>query len=345
VKLATSLTYQHAVPLAREAERLGYALVLVGEGYACDAPSVLGLVAGQTERIGLVSAVMQIPARPPGLTALTAASLNALSGGRFRLGLGVSNPEVSLGWYGVPFDRPLERTREYVDIVRRALLGTPTGYPGRRFWLPGAASGAPLHIRTQPPAPLLPVYLAAGGPRNLRLAGEIADGWIGVFSSPEDVTKSVTEIRLGRGERDMAGFEVLPTVPACVADDTGTAVEALREHYVQLFGIGSQERNVYCRLACSMGFEREIAVFRERLAAGDRRAAGQAIPRELIERTSLAGPVPHLAERIRAYQAAGATTLGIKVTAAAVSPSEQLRMLDAACQALEMADVGTDSDG
>ncbi|MET9935696.1 LLM class flavin-dependent oxidoreductase, partial [Streptomyces sp. NPDC006324] len=130
MRLAANLTYEGAGDLARAAERLGYAMVLAPEGYRSDAASVLGLVAGQTSTIALASGVMQIPGRPPGMAALTAATLDALSGGRFRLGLGVSNPDVSQGWYGVPFDAPLARTREYVEIVRRALTGDPVTFEG-----------------------------------------------------------------------------------------------------------------------------------------------------------------------------------------------------------------------
>jgi F420-dependent oxidoreductase-like protein len=345
MKLAANLTYTDAVPLACAAERLGYDTVLMGEGYHSDAPSVLGLIAGRTERIGLTAAVMQIPARPPGLTALTAATLSAISNGRFRLGLGVSNPDVSDGWYGVPFAHPLGRTREYVDIIRQALRGAPLRYAGEHFRLPGPASAdtagnAPLHILTQPADAPVPVYLAAVGSRNLRLAGEIADGWIGVFASPDVVAECVAELRRGRPAASLAGFDVLPTLPTAVSEDIGTAVDALREHYAYLLGIGDPDRNVYCGLACRMGFEREIAAFSERLAAGDRRGTCHAIPGAFIQQTALAGPVPYLAERMAAYAEAGVTTLGIKVTATAAPLEERTRMLRGAADALDRAGVG-----
>ncbi|MFI9364420.1 LLM class flavin-dependent oxidoreductase [Kitasatospora sp. NPDC053057] len=343
MRLAANLVYQGAGELAACAEGLGYASVLAPEGYRSDAPSVLGLVAGRTHRVGLISGVMQIPARPPGLAALTAATLDALSDGRFRLGLGVSNPDVSEGWYGVPFDHPLERTREYVEIVRRALAGGPVTYRGEHFRLPSAGrDGAPLHLLTQPLPPRLPVYLAAVGPRNLRLAGEIADGWIGVFTSPEAVAKAVAELRAGRERAgaDLAGFDVLPSLPTSVAEDLPTAVDALRAHYVYLLGIGDPAHNFYLGMAREMGFEHEVKLFQERLAAGDRTGAGAALPLDFIDRTSLCGPVPRLADRLRAYAEAGVTTLGVMVSAAATSLDGRLRILRAAAEALDRSGAG-----
>ncbi|MFI1190420.1 LLM class flavin-dependent oxidoreductase [Streptomyces californicus] len=338
MRLAANLTYEGAGDLARAAERLGYAMVLAPEGYRSDAASVLGLVAGQTSTIALASGVMQIPGRPPGMAALTAATLDALSGGRFRLGLGVSNPDVSQGWYGVPFGAPLARTREYVEIVRRALTGDPVTFEGRHFRLSAGDSGAPLHLLTEPPGRRVPVYLAAVGPRALRLAGEIADGWIGVFTSPEAVADALVEIRGGRRSAglDMSGFEVLPSLPTAIADDPDTAVDALRGQYVYLLGIGDLERNFYCAMARRMGFGDAITVMRERLAAGDRAGAAAAVPPDLIDRTALVGPVPRIAERMRAYADAGVTTLGVMVSAAATSLDGRLEILAAAAEALEL---------
>ncbi|WP_406289145.1 LLM class flavin-dependent oxidoreductase [Embleya sp. NBC_00896] len=341
MRLGANLVYQGAGELARAAELLDYDVVLAPEGYRSDAASVLGLVAGATERIGLVSAVMQIPARPPGTAALTAATLDALSGGRFRLGLGVSNPDVSRGWYGVPFDRPLGRTREYVDIVRRALAGESVTYAGEHFRLPapGAGGDAPLRLTTERPRTRLPVYLAAVGPHALRLAGEIADGWLGVFTSPESVAKAVVEIRAGRTRAGlgMDGFEVLPSLPTSVADDVPTAADALREQYVYLLGIGDPARNFYCSMARELGYEREVALLRRRLAAGDRAGAAAALPVDFIDRTALVGPVPRLAERMRAYADAGVTTLGVMVSAAATDLEGRVRILRAAARARDLA--------
>src|SRR5512144_481425 len=172
--------------LAQEADRLGYSSVWAAEAYGSDAATVLAWVAAQTERIDIGSAVFQIPARTPAMTAMTAATLDTLSGGRFRLGLGVSGPQVSEGWHGVRFDKPLGRTREYVAIVRMALRRERVEYSGEHYTLPlPGGPGKPLKLTVHPIREHLPVYLAAVGPRNLELAGEIADGWLAMFFSPE----------------------------------------------------------------------------------------------------------------------------------------------------------------
>ncbi|GAB3949022.1 LLM class flavin-dependent oxidoreductase [Streptomyces sparsus] len=330
MKLAVNLLASEAVPLAEAAEQLGYDLVLAPEGYRNDAVSVLGLVAGRTQHIGLGSAVMQIPARPPAAAALTAATLDALSHGRFRLGLGLSNPDVSEGWYGVPFDRPLARTREYVEVVRAALRGGPVTYQGVHFALPPAdRSAAPLHLYTEGYRPELPLYLGAVGPGNLRLAGEIADGWIGVFTSPDGVRDALVQITRGRDVRKLGldGFEVITSLPTAVADTVEEAAEQLKGQYAYLMGIGDPDTNFYCALARRLGFEDSVEQMVARLAAGDRAAARDTIPTEFIDMTGLAGPPERIAVRMKEYEAAGVTTLSIMVSAAATTPEGRLRIL------------------
>ncbi|MDF3293363.1 LLM class flavin-dependent oxidoreductase [Streptomyces silvisoli] len=343
MKLGVNLTYQGASELAVAAERLGYDVAFAPEGYRSDAASVLGLVAGRTNRIGLASGVMQIPARTPGLAALTAATLNSLSGGRFRLGLGVSNPDVSDGWYGVPFDRPLERTREYVEIVRMALAGEPVVYEGRHYRLPYSGSGgAPLHVITEPAGTRVPVYLGAVGPRNLQLAGEIADGWIGVFAAPEQVAESVERIAVGRALRGsaMAGFEVIPCLATAVGEDIEGCVDMLRAHYAHLMGIGDPARNFYCKLAARLGWPQEAQEVSLRVRAGDRAGAAAALPAGFVDQTSLVGPVSRIAQRMAAYAAAGVTTLSIMISAAATDLTGRLAILEQAMNALEKSGVG-----
>ncbi|MEV5536069.1 LLM class flavin-dependent oxidoreductase [Saccharopolyspora shandongensis] len=345
MRLGANLVYQGAGKLAQEAERLGYDLVLAAEGYRADAPSVLGLVAGRTERIGLASGIMQIPARPPGTAALTAATLDSLSGGRFRLGLGVSNPHVSDGWYGVRFDNPLARTREYVEIVRKAMQGGPVRYAGDHFALPAwGKEDAPLHLFTERPSTQIPLYLAGVGPKSLQLAGELADGWLSGFTTPEHVAKSIGEIRIGRDRAglDLTGFEVVPFVAMQVAEDgadIASAADALRGHYLFLLGVGDPADNFYCGLARTMGFEQEIAEFRERLMSGDRRGAAAAIPLEFIDRTALIGPLGRIAERMQAFAEAGVTVLSIMVSANDTTLDGRLHILRKAAEALEMSGV------
>ncbi|MFI2431137.1 LLM class flavin-dependent oxidoreductase [Streptomyces sp. NPDC018693] len=344
MKLGVNLTYQGASDLAVTAERLGYDVAFAPEGYRSDAASVLGLVAGKTDRIGLASGVMQIPARTPGMAALTAATLNSLSGGRFRLGLGVSNPDVSDGWYGVPFDRPLERTREYVEIVRAALSGRPVVYAGEHYRLPYSGSvGAPLHVITEPAGTSVPVYLGAVGPRNLQLAGEIADGWIGVFAAPEQVAASVERIAAGRALRGAAldGFEVIPCLATSVGEDVAGCTDLLRAHYAHLMGIGAPARNFYCKLAAQLGWPQEAREVSLRIQAGDRAGAAAAVPAGFIDRTSLVGPVDRIAERMAAYAKAGVTTLSIMISAVDTDLSGRLAILEQAMAALETS--GADS--
>lgn len=336
MRLGVNLTYQNPVKVAREAERLGYDLALAPEGYRSDAATVLGTVALRTRSIHLASGVFQIPGRTPALTALTAATLDALSGARFRLGLGISSPDVSEGWYGVPFDRPLGRTREYVEIVRRALDREQVTYDGEHFRLPPpGCTAAPLKLLTEPVRPRIPIYLAAVGPRSLELAGEIADGWLGVFCTPESLARSLHHLRNGRiragGELD--GFEVLPGLPVAVNDDLDAAVDAVRGYVAHFVGMGDRRRNFYYGLAGRMGFEREAAAIHERYAAGDLRGARAAVPAEFVDRVSLLGPVARIAGRMEDYMNNGATTLVVSPFAA--TREGQVEILHAVAAARE----------
>jgi F420-dependent oxidoreductase-like protein len=304
--------------LAREADRLGYAVCWAAEAYGSDVPTVLAWVAAQTERIDVGAAVMQIPARTPAMTAMTAATLDTLSGGRFRLGLGVSGPQVSEGWHGVRFDKPLGRTREYVDIVRSALRRERVQYAGEHFTLPlPGGAGKPIKLTVHPVREEIPVYLAAVGPKNLELAGEIADGWLAIFYSPEHAALSLDPIRAGReksgkgeaGDR-LAGFDVVPTVPVHLVDDLDAAVAPIR-HYAALYvgGMGSREQNFYNALARRMGFEAEAERVQDLYLERKYDEAAAAVPRAFVERTSLVGPFEAIRDRMQAYADAGVTTL------------------------------------
>jgi F420-dependent oxidoreductase-like protein len=343
MKLGVFLSYDTAVEVAEEAERLGYTVALAPEGFKSDAASVLGGVAARTRRIGLASGVMQIPARTPVLTALTAATLDAMSGGRFRLGLGVSNPDVSHGWYGVPFDQPLGRTREYVEIVRQALRGEPVRYAGRHFRLPPPGSTEAAHLRAAPVRADIPIYLAGVGPRSVSLAGEIADGWIGVFCSPSRIEESLDQLRAGRDRArlGMDGFEVLPSIPLGVGDDPVAAAEPLRGYFANFIGLGTRTSSVYGALAARMGHGRAADEIHERCRAGDRAAAARAVPFELMDETSLLGPTERIAQRLADYARAGVTTLGVTLLYA--TAAEQIAALRAAAGALRLTEAGVPS--
>ncbi|GAA4203583.1 LLM class F420-dependent oxidoreductase [Streptosporangium oxazolinicum] len=338
MRLGVNLTYRNAVHVAREAESLGYDLALAPEGYRSDAATVLGTVALRTRTIDLASGVFQIPARTPALTALTAATLDTLSGGRFRLGLGISNPDISEGWYGVPFDRPLGRTREYVEIVRRTLDRERVTYEGEHFQLPApGCTATPLRLFTEPVRARVPIYLAAVGPRNLELTGEIADGWLGVFCTSESLARSVRHLRDGRirAGREPDGFEVLPGLPVAVNDDLDAAVDAVRGYVAHFVGMGDHKRNFYYALAGRMGFEREAAAIHERYSAGDLRGAQAAVPAGFVDRVSLLGPVERIADRMREYMDNGATTLVVSPFATTgEGQAEILRAVAAARESL-----------
>jgi F420-dependent oxidoreductase-like protein len=313
MELAVFLSQSSALPVAEEAERLGFSVALVPEGFKQDAPSVLGAVAARTSRIRLASGVMQIPARTPVLAALTAASLDGLSGGRFALGLGVSNPDVSLGWYGVPYDRPLARTREYVDVVRLALTGLPVRYPGRHYELPPPGAAEVAQLRAAAVRADLPIWLAAVGPANLELTGEIADGWIGVFTTPARLTESLRHVAKGRARvgRDLTGFEVLPSVAISVADDPYEAADKVRAYFANFIGLGDRDRSIYARLVTEMGYGDVADEIRARTRSGDRAGAAAAVPFELMDSVALLGPPDRIAVRMSEYAEAGVTTLGL----------------------------------
>ncbi|WP_286899218.1 LLM class F420-dependent oxidoreductase [Thermocrispum sp.] len=304
--------------VAVEAERLGYSCVWVAEAYGSDAATVLGYLAARTSTIDLGAAVFQIPARTPAMTAMTAATLDTLTGGRFRLGLGVSGPVVSEGWHGVRFDAPLERTREYVEIVRRALRREKLRYSGRHYTLPlPDGPGKPLHLQLRPPRAELPVYLAAIGPRNLELTGEIADGWLPVFFSPEHAGEQVRHLRAGadaagRPLTGPGGFDIAPSVPVVVGPDWRKCADAVRGYAaLYLGGMGSREKNFYNAHARRMGFEREADEVQRLYLERNYQAAMQAIPVEFLDATSLLGPVDRIADRLQAYADAGVGTLNV----------------------------------
>ena len=308
------------VAIAQEADRLGYDSVWVAEAYGSDAPSMLAWMGALTERIHLGSAVMQIPARTPAMTGMTAATIDTMSGGRFRLGLGVSGPQVSEGWHGVRFASPLARTRDYVEIVRSVLRRDRVAHGGPHYVLPlPDGPGKALKLGSRPLRSDIPVYLAAVGPRNLALTGEIADGWLAIFLSPEHAGEQIGVISAarraaGRGtEQDpMAGFDVVSATPVVLVDDVASAADLLRD-YCALYigGMGSREQNFYNQLACRMGFEEEAARIQDLYLGGHHREAAAAVPLEFIDETALLGSPQRVAKRLRRYEDAGVTTLAV----------------------------------
>ncbi|GAA1946272.1 LLM class F420-dependent oxidoreductase [Kitasatospora viridis] len=327
------------IAVAQEADRLGYAVCWAAEAYGSDAATVLSYVAAKTERIDVGSAIFQIPARTPAMTAMTAATLDTLSGGRFRLGLGVSGPQVSEGWYGVRFDKPLARTREYVEIIRKAMSRERLVHQGANWTLPlPGGPGKALKLTVHPVRERIPLYIAAIGPKNLEQTGELADGWLGIFFSPEHADQSLEPLRAGRAKAGLTldGFDLCPTVNIAVGEDVAALADSLRD-YVALYigGMGSKEKNFYNQLARRMGYEQAAEEVQQRYLAGDKQGAAAAVPQELIDSVSLLGGTERIADRMRAYADAGVTTLTL--APAGWTLDERITALRTGVAALELA--------
>ncbi len=349
MKLGVNLGYWGAgndaenLALAREADRLGYSVVWAAEAYGSDAATVLTWIAAQTEQIDVGSAVFQIPGRTPANTAMTAATLDTLSGGRFRLGLGVSGPQVSEGWHGVRFDKPLGRTREYVAIVRKALAREKVAFDGEFFTLPlPDGPGKALTLTVHPVRDNLPIYLAAIGPKNLELTGEIADGWLAIFFSPENAEEIMAPVRAGRAKagKTMEGFDVVPTVPVVFGDDPVACADPIR-FYSALYvgGMGSRDKNFYNQLATRMGYEQAAIEIQDKYMARDYDGAMAAVPFEFIDRTSLIGPPERVRDRLSAFADAGVTTLTIATYAGDLD--ERIATLRTMVDVLEQSGLAT----
>ena len=327
--------------LALEADKLGYSVAWAAEAYGSDAITVLSWVAAQTTTIDVGSAILQIPARTPAMTAMTAATLDTLSNGRFRLGLGVSGPQVSEGWHGVRFAKPLARTREYVDVVKLAMSREKVRYDGETYQLPlPDGPGKALHLMVHPVREHIPIYLASVGPKNLELTGEIADGWLAVFFAPKFADELLAQIAAGRAKvgKTMDGFDVVPTVPVVVGDNVEDCANAVRP-YAALYvgGMGSREQNFYNALACRMGYAEEAAEVQNRYLARDYDGAAALVPAEFVDQTSLLGPIGRIAERMAEFAAAGVTTLTIAPHG--VTIDERLHALRVARDALDLSGV------
>jgi F420-dependent oxidoreductase-like protein len=288
------------VELAQEAERLGYDSAWAAEAWGTDAVSVLAWLAAVTERIKVGSAIMQIPARTPAATAMTAATIDLMSGGRFLLGLGTSGPQVVEGWHGQEWGKPLGRTREYVEIVRAALRREALAYDGQHYRLGEPA----LKLMVRPLRAEIPIYLAAMSPKAVEQAAEIADGWLPLFFVPE----RAREVFPAPFARD--GLEIAPSVPALLSDDVQSARDALKPYYSFYVGsMGSRAKNFYNEVFARFGYEREAKEIQELALAGKQREAAALVPDSFVDAAALVGPKERMAERLAAFREAGATTV------------------------------------
>ncbi len=306
------------MPLVEEAERLGFGSIWSAEAYGSDAVSWLSWVASRTSRLEFGTAIMQIPARTPAATAMTAITLDHLSGGRFRLGLGMSGPQVVEGWHGIPYGKPLARTREYVEIVRAILRrDKPMEFRGEYYTIPAEGPGTtglgkPLKTIVHPLRADLPIYLAAIGPKNVALAAEIAEGWIPTFYSPSraGMFREWLDEGFARAGRSAEGFDIAPMVPVFVGDDVQQCRDLVKP-FLALYvgGMGARGRNFYNSLAQRYGYEEAAATIQDLYLEGRRAEAAAAVPDDLVDEVSLVGPAERIRERMEPWRGAGITTL------------------------------------
>ena len=326
------ITAEQQLEIARTAEALGYDSIWTAEAYGSDAATVLAWLAAGTSRIKLGAGIFQIPGRSAAMTAMTAATIDQLSGGRMLLGLGTSGPQVSEGWHGVRFPRQVERTREYVAVVRMALAHKPVEFHGETMELPlPDGPGKVLKLTIRPVQDRIPIYLAVLGPKNVALAGEIADGWLPVFFSPEHVARLRAPLEEGaaRAGRTLEDFRICPSVNVSIGDDIENARNAMRPMLaLYVGGMGSREQNFYNRLVSGYGFESAAREVQDLYLDGKRSAAMEALPDELIDLVSIAGPKDRARERLRAFRDAGVETLIVSPMAMdAEERQHQLRLV------------------
>jgi F420-dependent oxidoreductase-like protein len=297
------------IALAQEAERLGYDSAWAAEAWGTDCVTVLAWLGATTERIKLGSAIMQIPGRSPANTAMTAATLDLLSGGRFLLGLGTSGPQVVEGWHGEAWGKPLLKTREYVEIVRMALRREPVEHHGEHYDIPlrdGTGLGKPLKLMARPLRADIPIYLAAMGPRAVAQTLEIADGWLPLFWSPEKARAVWGDAIAAARE----GFDIAPTAPAILIDDVEAGREFLKPYYaLYIGGMGARGKNFYNDLFARYGYEAAAREIQDLYLAGNKRDAAAAVPDSFVDQVALVGPKELFAERVAAWRESGATSL------------------------------------
>jgi F420-dependent oxidoreductase-like protein len=313
-----------AVEAIAEAESLGVDSIWTAEAYGSDCLTPLAWWGASTSRLKLGTAIVQMSARQPAATAMAAMTMDHLSNGRFILGLGVSGPQVVEGWYGMPFSKPLARTREYIAIVREiwARRG-PLSADGPHYPLPlpdGTGLGKPLKASIHPLREEIPIYLGAEGPKNVALCAELCDGWLAMLFSPthQDANRAALQEGFSRpaARRKPEDFEVAATVPFIVSDDLDAAVDALRPFYALYFGgMGAKGQNFHANVAIRMGYEREVDEIQALYLSGHKNEAGAKIPRSLIEELSLIGPPAKIRDDLDKWRESIVTTMLVSADA------------------------------
>src|SRR3954469_1279468 len=316
IAVAVSGVGEEDLAFVEEAERLGADSVWVAEAWGYDAFTPLAFLAARTSRIRLATGIAQLGARSPALLAMSAMSMQALSGGRFLLGLGTSGPQVMEGWHGVRFTSPLAMTRETIEILRTVTAGARLIHHSAvcQLPLPDSAGRA---IRSMAPPTPVPVYLAALGPRNLSLTGELADGWLANAFMPETAESFLEPLAAGAalGGRTVADIDIVVPVGVEFTDDEEEAARRHAGGYAFTIGaMGNRSQNFYNAAFLRQGYGEDIAAVQELWLAGDRERAAERVPLDLGRRTNLLGPPEVVRERISLYRSAGVSTLQAKLT-------------------------------
>lgn len=338
MKLSTMLMYDGNPRAAADSvvslEKAGLDTVWVAEAYGFDSPTLMGYLAAKTETVEIGSAILNVYSRTPGLIAQTAAGLDNVSGGRAILGLGASGPQVIEGWHGVPYDRPLTRTKEVIEVVRAALRRETINYQGRTITLPlpadqGTGLGKPLKILTKPERPVVPIYIAALGAKSVSGTAEYADGWLPFLFSPEGANAVWgAALREGTAKRspDLAPLEITAGGMVAIGEDVKGMLDFMRPMLaLYIGGMGARGKNFYNDLVCSYGYEAEAAKIQDLYLDGYKRDAEAEVPLELLERINLVGPESYVKERIAAFKEAGVTNL--QVAPATEDPAATVALL------------------
>lgn len=315
-------TIELPMDLILEADRLGYYAVWTAEAYGSDAVTPLAWIGAKTEQIRLGTAIMQMPARTPANTAMTAMTLDQLSGGRMLLGLGLSGPQVVEGWHGVAYGKPLGKSREYVEIVRQIFAReAPLSHNGEHYEIPYNGSDATglgkplksiLHGRSD-----LPIYLASIGPKNVTLTAEIADGWLPIFFSPEayaDAYQANIDAGFAKAgkSKSIAEFDIAPSVSVVIEDNLEMAYNQVKPQLaLYIGGMGAKGKNFYYDLACRYGFEAEATVIQDNYLAGNKGEAMMAVPDALVDAVALVGSKDRIRDRIQLWKDSPITTLNV----------------------------------
>jgi F420-dependent oxidoreductase-like protein len=306
------------MPMIEEADRLGFYSVWSAEAYGSDAVTPLAWIAARTKQIHVASGIMQMPARTPAMTAMTATTLDQLSGGRFLLGLGVSGPQVVEGWHGEPYGKPLVKTREYVEIVRKIWAREqPVEHQGEHYQIPYRGPGATglgkplksiLHGRQ------IPIYIAAIGPKSVEQAAEIADGWLPIWYSPHrtHVFKGALDAGFARagGGKSLATFDIAASVNVVIGNDVQKCLDHIKPGLaLYIGGMGARGKNFYNDLACRYGFEADAKKIQDLYLGGKKDEAAAAVPDQLADEVSLVGPPERIRDRLQAWRESGVTTV------------------------------------